>query len=130
MSSHQSAILVFGITAWLATSTHAAFVAQPDGSLLEDFNGGVVDTVTWTSNTLDNAIVVSETGTELKIIQTFGFNGAYSTFDNGIDETTGMSDGSGNSICGSDGTPGSTLGGLRSGRSRSSRLFPGGWSDR
>ena len=95
MSSSQYVLIVVCVTTLATTSAHSAFVAQPDGSLLESFNDGVVDTVTWTKSTISGPLAVSETGTELKIVQTLGFNGAYSTFANGIDESTGLSDGSG-----------------------------------
>ena len=96
MHLNPSARIVAGLTTvWLASSAHAAFVAQPDGSLLEDFNDGILDTVTWTTAAIASPHVATETGSELKIVQTIGFNGAYSTLANGIDETTGMSDGSG-----------------------------------
>ena len=72
-------LLVFAVAGWIASPSRAAFVAQPDGSLLENFNDGVVDTVTWASNLLGDPISVSENSGELKIVQTLGFNGAYST---------------------------------------------------
>ena len=86
---------IVGITAWLATSAQAAFVAQPDGSLIEGFNDGVLDTVTWTTSTMSQPVAASESGGELKLVQTLGFNGAYSTLANGVNESTGLSDGSG-----------------------------------
>ena len=95
MKSNQNVLIVIGLTAWAASSGHAAFVEQPDGSLLEDFNDGIVDTVTWTSNTAGQPLFVSESGGELKLFQTLGFNGAYSTMANGIDESDDSSDGSG-----------------------------------
>lgn len=78
----------------LSTSAQAAFVAS-GGALIEDFNDGVVDTVTWSKATLGDPMTVSESGGELKIVQTLGFNGAYSTVANGINESTGLGDGSG-----------------------------------
>ena len=84
------------ITLGLGMSAQAAFVsnAGPLGGIIDDFNDGVVDTATWAEATIGSPIAVSEAGTELKIVQTLGFNGAYSTLANGADGT-GSSDGSG-----------------------------------
>lgn len=79
MASRRSATLASIFAVGLAASAHGAFVAQPDGSLLESFNDGVVDTVTWSTAAIGSPHVATETGSELKLVQTVGFNGAYST---------------------------------------------------
>ena len=95
MGFYQSAVVLVAIATWLCTPTHAAFVAQPDGSLLEDFNDGVVDTATWTVATAGGHLVtVSEANGELKYVETATFNGAYNTLRNGVDDH-GVSDGTG-----------------------------------
>ena len=72
-----SVVCVMGVTA----VAQAAFVAGgPKGGVWDDFEDGVVDTDTWTSNTSGSPLTgVSESGGQLKIVQTAGFNGAYST---------------------------------------------------
>jgi len=72
-----SVVCVMGVTA----VAQAAFVAGgPKGGVWDDFEDGTVDTVTWTSNTSGSPLgSVSEVGGQLKLVQTAGFNGAYST---------------------------------------------------
>ena len=88
MNLSQSIAFALAMTMWATTSAHAAFVIQSDGSLLEDFNDGIVDTVTWTTSSNNEPIAASENGGELKLVQTLGFNGAYSTLSNGVSGST------------------------------------------
>ena len=51
MGYRSRAALILGLTLSLGRTAQAAFVTQGDGSPLEDFNDGVLDTDTWTSAT-------------------------------------------------------------------------------
>ena len=97
MRPNQYILFVTCLLGWLANPVLAAFVSNTGsiGGIIDDFNDGVVDTATWAMATQGSPMAVSETGTELKLVQTLGFNGAYSTFANGIDESDGSPDGSG-----------------------------------